>query len=205
MSGFPSRRLPYQRPKPTPGQIAAAMRALAPDAEADARIMRTIRPEPQPERSRSARRGLGSNARRGLAVEGVFGGRGVAAALRREGYIVIRSHQSQGAADVIGLLDLEHAGQGPAVRAVQAKRQRLFRPDGLNEAVARFLGVGRYAGRSWALAPEARREAWLWLDGHGWIARVLLGPDGGWTVEGDAGEEVDAALRRMMTRLGPTT
>lgn len=144
---------------------------------------------------RAAKTGTSSNRRRGTAVEGTFGGKGVASLLRAEGYTVIRSHQSGGAADVVGL---RASGDGPAVRAVQAKRLARFRPDGLNDAVLRFLGLGRW-WREFEVA-DGSREAWLYVDGEGWAVRLVINAGNEISGDGPRYQEVLASVERAIER-----
>lgn len=188
--------------KPSRGQIAASMHALAPSSDAEARINGALGLAPIPAAPPiGARRGTRSNRRRGTAIEGVFGGQGVTAVLHAEGYTVVRSHESRGAADVIGL---RRAGDGPTARAIQAKRLAEFRPSGLNDAVARFLGIGRWVS-AFQVDAGTRREAWLWVDGDGWVARVCLTDDGAIDATGPRAKEVQAALERILARPARTT
>lgn len=153
----------------------------------------------EPER-RAAPTGHQSNASRGLAIEGQFGGKGVTALLHKAGYTVTRSHNSQSAADVIGFKSRLDA-EGPPVRAVQAKRQRVFAPSGLNDAVARYLAKGKHTGRYAFQNAVGTREAWLYCDDlGGWAAFAVLDAEGALTVTGPKATEVEASIRRHLAR-----
>lgn len=173
------------------------MATLAGDGAADQRVQAFaerrlgVAPVAEPQQATPAPTGSRSHARRGLAVEGEYRGQGAAAVLRREGYHPTRAQDSMGPWDVIGVRVAD--GSGPAVRLVQVKRRAAFSPSVLNEAVRALLSV--------PVAATARREAWLWLDGAGWVVRLWLGADG--AVSGGDGrrfEEVKAAVEKSLAR-----
>lgn len=143
------------------------------------------------------KRGKGSNRRRGTAVEGVYGGRGVEAILHEAGYEVLPRADSIGYADVVGL-KRDHSRPGPEVRRVQAKRLRTFAPSGLNDAVKRYLGLGKWRQHH-EYRPGQTREAWLWADDcGGWVAYAELDELDRPVVTGEKASEVLKSLQRML-------
>lgn len=194
---YPNQR--WHPERPTPFQTKAGMLAKATTPAAVARIERLFPEQPVSAPVREPRLGAQSNRRRGTAVEGLHGGRGVAAVLAREGYHVVRSHDSKGAADVIGLRRQDGPTGGAAARAVQAKRLGSFAASGLNDAVRRYLGLGRWR-QPWDVGDGVQREAWLWVDGAAWVARIVIHADGRVTGSGPRVKEVIAAIERMLTK-----
>lgn len=193
MPYLPPRR--YRPERPDPASVARTMTALAASPEAQARVAafaaRALGVEPAAAAATPAPTGTASHARRGLAVEGEYRGRGAAAVLRREGYHPTRAQDSKGPWDVVGVRVAD--GSGPAVRLVQVKRRAVFTPSALNEAVRGLLPH--------PVSAEARREAWLWVDGTGWAARVALATDGSaQPLDGAQVQEVTAAITKALAR-----
>lgn len=188
-----------------PAEVGAALRALAADAAADARVegftARVLEPHIRPKRTVKRQAG-NTNSRRGLAIEGVYGGKGATAILKREGYYILRPAGSRGAAD---LWAARLPGtEGPHLRHVQVKSSETMTGgrSEVNAAVDRFLGLG-----PWALPPHgpfrvdagATREVWLWLMGSGWVARIVIDHDDTIWNSGPTGANVRAAVERHLT------
>lgn len=198
----------YRPEKPGKEQIARTMLAITATPEAQARVgdftervlgVPATAADPAPKRGTANR-----NRLRGLAVEGHYGGKGASAVLTREGYRVARSQDSKGAADVWAV-KADPAAPGPVARLVQVKRVGAYAPAALNDAVRRFLGLGTWArAGAFGVAIGVSREAWLWVDGEGWAARLWLGADGAVTrCDGPRGEQTAAAVRTMLARPAP--
>lgn len=196
-----NRRPAYQAPKPKPAEIAAAMLALAADDQAAARVAAlSKRWGVQTPAKRRARTGRQSNAARGLAAEGTDSGKGVGSILRAEGYDVTRSHMSQGAADVVATMrdDCPHP-DWPPTRKVQAKTLSEFKASGLNGAVRRLLGLGKWSANFHRPAASVRREAWLRI-GRGEWTRVYIGYDDTLTATGPHAQEVLTSITRALAK-----
>lgn len=190
----------YQKQKPNPTQIAAGLAAMAPTAEASERVADfTVRVLKPGDPTATHRRGGGDRARkRGLAVEGVYRGKGATAILHQEGYRTLRPQGSMGAADVWAIRDTAPATE-PAARLVQVKRRKEFDARALSEAVARFLGIdGKHA--PFTVAPEVRRECWLWVDYEGWVCRIYLASDDSLMYVGSRADEVRRSIERLLDR-----
>lgn len=186
---MPYRPATYRPPRITPEESARAINLIAPVASV---------PEAKPKRQ--APTGRASNARRGLRLEGEAGGKGAAAVLRREGWEPQPRAGSIGVYDVLGL-KADKTQAGPLVRRVQVKSQGgnlRFRPDGCNDAVRHWLGLGRYQKR-WDYDPDASREVWLY-HGQTLVAVVVLGEGDVVTASGDRGQEVQQAINRMLEK-----
>lgn len=183
----------YRRPVVNPQQLNARLRAYGASAVAANRITGET---PAETASRRARR----NRAKGLAVEGEYHGQGATAVLRREGYLRFPNPGGYTAADIVARRAHPEIA-GPPLRAVQCKRVAEFEASALNDAVRRFLGLGRWAARGPYAFPDGTRECWLWLDRHGWVARVSFGPDGEITdTRGERVLEVAKAIERMLCR-----
>lgn len=116
-----------------------------------------------------------------------------------EGYLPQADALSMGVADVVAIKRGD--GPGPTARLVQVKRVAKYAPTGLNDAVRRWLGLGRWAQRGGAhhYATDARREAWLWVDGDGWAARLSLTPDDALApIDGAHVQEVMQAIEKSV-------
>lgn len=200
-----NRRLPHQKPKPTSAAIIAAMRAVAPTAEATAAVDAlgkrwAARAKPE----QPARPGGNRNFARGMEAESK-----ARAALRKGGWFINSSRTgSFGQADILAhrteaVADIDR----PAVETlhIQVKRLATFEPSGLNEAVRDYLRIGpKYAG----VKVEARhrmtaansREAWLYVDGEKWAAVAVLDAEDRITVTGPRHKEVEHSIGAMTER-----
>ncbi len=191
----------YRPMRPSARQVAGALMSFATTHDAARRVSdyasRVLGVDLDRPRGQSGQGSGNRNRLRGLAAEGVWGGRGATSVLHSEGYRVVRSHDSQGAADLVAIR--ERDGAGPLVRCVQVKRVRAFRPDALNDAVRRFLGLGRWH-RPWTVAEGATRECWLWVDGEGWAARLTIHASDRITATGPRADAVLGSVMRMLSR-----
>lgn len=153
-----------------------------------------VTPAPKP---RASKRGRASNYAKGMSAE-----RKAKDMLRAEGYVFEVNLGSRGTADILarrGSADVV----GPVYRAVQVKSTATFRPGFLNDGLARFLGIGKHAGRSAFLAPDGTREVWGFLREQGrmsLVAVVVLDTDGGMTVTGEKAQEVETSLKKMLAK-----
>lgn len=201
----PWERAPHQQPRPKPAEIIGVMGALAPTADATERVAALgerwgVTP-PADQAVRQTQR----NHRRGMDAE-----RFCRRVLRTAGWHINTSlGGSYGAADVIGHRTLVVAASDrPGVETVlvQVKRLQEFEPSGLNDAVRRFLGLGRWDKQA---APQLtaanQREAWLWADRQGWVATAVIDAAGGITVSGVYAQEVQQSIDRMIARERATT
>ena len=196
----PWERAPHQRPRPKPAQVIGALGALAPTTEATARVADLgdrwgVTPPADTARRRTQR-----NHRRGMDAERVC-----RRELRAAGWHINTDLAgSYGAADVIAHRTLDVAAiDRPGVETVlvQVKRQQAFAPSGLNDAVRRFLGLGRWNKQAAPpLTAANQREAWLWADRQGWVAMAVIEAAGGICVSGTHGQEVQRSIERMIAR-----
>lgn len=192
-------RLPYMAPRPKPRDILGTMVAHGPKLENQGRIEalaeRWVKPEPP---TKTAPRGRRSNRRRGTAAEGLMGGKGAAAVLRREGYTVGHSRNSEGSGDVWAFR--QPGVDGPGARAIQAKRHASFEASQLNDAVKRFEGIGRHPYPFLVDRTVTRCEAWLMV-GETWVARVWIGDDGlAHVIDGELAVEVVTSINLSLAR-----
>lgn len=125
----------------------------------------------------------------------------VRAELRRQGYTVMQSHRSQTAADTIGLR--QPGVTGPIARAVQAKRNNVFRAWDCNEAVKDFLGLLKRP--PYLVDAGITREVWLKVDYLGWVARVVIDHLGAVSVTGTHAQEVERSITTMLAKASRPT
>lgn len=187
----------YTKPAPLdPGAVVAAMWALTPTTEAQARVEAmgerwAERAALKEEATPSARTG-NDNFKRGMEAEAR-----ARRELRARGWFINSSRTgSFGAADVIAhRTEAVAADDRPSIETlhVQVKRRATFTPSALNEAVSDFRNIA--AKRRMTAANG--REAWLWVDGEGWVAVAVLGHNGAVVVSGARGEAVGRSLARV--------
>lgn len=208
-----TRRPAYQKPAPKAADILAAMQAVAPSTEAQARVRAMgarwgVAGKDQPgDRTGPADTGLAGNGNHHGALPGevVHGqvanrnrARGDAAEarcrrdLRAAGWHINSGRTgSYGAADIIAhRSERVAATDRPSVDTlmVQVKSTIAFKPSMLNAACR------DYAQRVPRLAPSIALEVWAWLYGVGWVAVVRLDRDGGVTASGRYAQEVQRSI-----------
>lgn len=159
----------YPRRKPKPHEVAAALRIGGAD------VIVPSAPTPRPT-NHALRKGLNAEAE-------------ARRELHRQGYLPMKSHGSQGAADILAVR--KPGTNGPVARAVQVKSHAKFHAWDCNEAVRDFI-------KRYPVDEGTRREVWEWC--RGWIVFVFIEWDGAITTYGREAEAVQKSIDRMMKR-----